>query len=478
MLAERLLTKPAPKPKKRGGPPKRKSKRAKEEEARQRRRDLIGLGMVALAVYLGYIVYLGWDGGKVGRLTGDGLSYAVGAGKVLIPVALAAGGLVLVLRPVLGERRYPGIGIAVLLAGLLLALAAQTGGIGDPPLRHGMFNADFIQDHGGGIGEALYWATSSALGRIGAHLVAIGLIVSGVMMIRGRSLSSTLRGLHSGADKAMHSVNDFATVVRGTGVDDPDLVETEAAETERLYGAPEPIFSGEPETDTNELSIIPPEPDLGEEEDDDGTANFDDAISIEDAREAEADDGARRGRGAGARRSDPDGEQARRRRHDFGRDRLRDAARSPSPAGDRRRPRARTQGPRGGGAHPARDPRALRRRGEDRRRRLRSPREPLRAEAGAGDQGLEDHPALRRPRLRAGVDRHPHPRADPGQAGGRGRGPEPEAPPRSPRRHLRRPSQGRLAAGRLARQGHRRQRDLDRPAEDAARADRGHHRLG
>ena len=35
-----------------------------------------------------------------------------------------------------------------------------------------------------------------------------------------------------------------------------------------------------------------------------------------------------------------------------------------------------------------------------------------------------------------------------------------------------------LAAGRLARQGHRRQRGLDRPGEDAARAGRRHHRLG
>ena len=35
-----------------------------------------------------------------------------------------------------------------------------------------------------------------------------------------------------------------------------------------------------------------------------------------------------------------------------------------------------------------------------------------------------------------------------------------------------------LAAGRLARQGDRRQRRLDRPGEDAARARRRHHRLG
>ena len=56
--------------------------------------------------------------------------------------------------------------------------------------------------------------------------------------------------------------------------------------------------------------------------------------------------------------------------------------------------------------------------------------------------------------------------------------PEPATAPRSPRRHLRRPAAGSIPAGRLARQGHLGQRRLDRPAEDAARADRRHHRLG
>ena len=95
-----------------------------------------------------------------------------------------------------------------------------------------------------------------------------------------------------------------------------------------------------------------------------------------------------------------------------------------------------------------------------------------------GHQSEESHRARQRPRLRAGLDRHPHPRADPGQTGRRGRGPEHAAPHGPPRRHLRRPPGEDLAAGRLARQGHRRQRGLDRPGEDAARAGRRHHRLG
>ena len=74
-------------------------------------------------------------------------------------------------------------------------------------------------------------------------------------------------------------------------------------------------------------------------------------------------------------------------------------------------------------------------------------RQPLRAAARAGHEGLEDHPAQGRPRLRARLDRHPHPRPDPRQEGRRRRGPEPAPPHGPPRRHLRRPAEGRLAAG-------------------------------
>ena len=64
----------------------------------------------------------------------------------------------------------------------------------------------------------------------------------------------------------------------------------------------------------------------------------------------------------------------------------------------------------------------LRRRGRDRRHRGRAPRQPLRAAPRARHQGRQGHPAQGRPRLRARLDRHPHPRPDPRQAGGRRRG--------------------------------------------------------
>ena len=81
-------------------------------------------------------------------------------------------------------------------------------------------------------------------------------------------------------------------------------------------------------------------------------------------------------------------------------------------------------------------------------------RDPLRAAARPGHQGEPRHPAARRPGLRARDHRDPHPRADPGQAGGRRRGAQHLAQPRHARRHLRRAGGRFQPAHRLARQGH------------------------
>ncbi len=283
MLAERLLT----------GPPKRRppgrakkrgrgqSARAREEERRQRRNDLIGIGLIALAIYMAYVVYLGWDGGQVGKFSDQALAYSVGAGAVLVPVALATVGAALILRPVISERRDLVTGVGVLVAGLLLAYASQTMGLGAAGTRDGLFEKEFIQNHGGGVGEALYWATNSLLGRLGSHILALGLVAAGLLLLSGRSLSSFVGGFGRGAGRAKRGVADFATAVRETGRVDPDLLETEPAETDKMYGAPEAVGSGE-------TSILPPEPE--EPEGGDGTANFDEAIKVHELRAVDKDD--------------------------------------------------------------------------------------------------------------------------------------------------------------------------------------------
>src|SRR5262245_20393127 len=71
----------------------------------QRQLDLIGLGLVGLALFFGFLVYFDWDGGRVGSEAVEGLKWLLGAGHYLVPVALLGAGVILMLRPVLPAVR-------------------------------------------------------------------------------------------------------------------------------------------------------------------------------------------------------------------------------------------------------------------------------------------------------------------------------------------------------------------------------------
>src|SRR4051812_15829572 len=71
----------------------------------QRHLDLIGLALVGLALFFAFLVYFGWDGGRVGSSAVDGLRWLLGAGHYLVPVALVGAGAILMLRPVLPAVR-------------------------------------------------------------------------------------------------------------------------------------------------------------------------------------------------------------------------------------------------------------------------------------------------------------------------------------------------------------------------------------
>src|SRR3954452_20511902 len=194
---------PARSPKRRAGARKRGRGRGKASlEVRQRRLDLAGLACIGLAVYLGYVLYLGWNGGTVGNGAEKALSYAVGAGSVVVPVALGLAGVGLILRPFLPSPRSVAVGVVAIACGLLLALAAQTAGLGPDGVRKGLFDSNFFPHHGGGIGETLYWATTTLFQRVGAQIIAVLLVVSGLLLVSGRSVSDMVRAARRGFDNA------------------------------------------------------------------------------------------------------------------------------------------------------------------------------------------------------------------------------------------------------------------------------------
>jgi S-DNA-T family DNA segregation ATPase FtsK/SpoIIIE len=241
----------------------------------QRRLDLAGLCCIGLAVYLGYVLYLGWNGGTVGDGSETALEYAVGAGAIVVPVTLGLAGIALILRPFLPSPRSVAVGVVAIACGLLLALAAQTAGLGPDGVRKGLFDPDFFPHHGGGIGETLYWATTTLFQRIGAHIIAVLLIVSGLLLISGRSVSDMVRAGRRGFDRAKHGTVSFATAVKDSRVrTDPDLIDTSPASTEPLFGPPEPVDGG-----GQDYQVLVGGDDQEETE---KVANFDEAVRVAD----------------------------------------------------------------------------------------------------------------------------------------------------------------------------------------------------
>ncbi len=178
-----------------GGAPKRAAQAAKpaREPLRQHHLDLIGLGCILLGIYLVFVLYFGWNGGRLGSGISDGLMYLFGLVAYLAPIALFAVGGIAIFRPAIPQTRPLRTGAVLLLAGLLLAFAGGTFGLGGGrPERIAYFDPGWFPDHGGVIGESFYWAFASALQPFGAHLVAVFAILGGVLLLTGTTAATVL----------------------------------------------------------------------------------------------------------------------------------------------------------------------------------------------------------------------------------------------------------------------------------------------
>ena len=126
----------------------------------QRQRDILGLAVIALGVFLGFVLYGSGSpapGGRAGHALSVASGWALGRARVLAPVALVAGGGALLLRPVLPAVRPLRTGAACVFAGVTLALAAGALGLAPGAGSGGEpWSSAHLQSHGGLLGEALY----------------------------------------------------------------------------------------------------------------------------------------------------------------------------------------------------------------------------------------------------------------------------------------------------------------------------------
>ncbi|MBI4898776.1 MAG: DNA translocase FtsK 4TM domain-containing protein [Actinobacteria bacterium] len=183
------------KPRTRGGTAATRRNSTHTSLTNQQRRDAIGLGLLASAAFFGFVFYLGWQGGRLGGAIVDGLTALAGRGAYLVPVALAIAGTVAILRPTLPALAFRKPAFFMLATGLLLAFSAGTFGLGAAtPAHHEIFNPVYYRGHGGLTGESAFWIVTKLFGIVGAHVAAIGLVLTGLVQLTGVTLVSMAGG--------------------------------------------------------------------------------------------------------------------------------------------------------------------------------------------------------------------------------------------------------------------------------------------
>ncbi|HWX74231.1 MAG TPA: DNA translocase FtsK, partial [Solirubrobacteraceae bacterium] len=160
----------------------------------QVQRDVLGLGLVALAVFMAFVLYGGWNGGGAGHGLDVAAGWLVGRTRALVPLALCWGGVSLMLGGVLPDLRPLRGGIACVFASLTLALAAGTLGVSAGPAPgHSRWAASFLESHGGVAGEALYQVAHRLVQDVGVGILVVFLLLGGVLMLTGASLAGTIQ---------------------------------------------------------------------------------------------------------------------------------------------------------------------------------------------------------------------------------------------------------------------------------------------
>jgi S-DNA-T family DNA segregation ATPase FtsK/SpoIIIE len=168
--------------------------------------ELIGLGLLALGVFLAIVLWLGWDGGLVGDKIRTILRTLVGGAAVLVPAFLGVVGGLMLGRSALVSLRPFRTGLIVLGVALLLAFGADRFGLGDGRPPSG-FALDQVDDHGGLLGGVLYVVCSKLIGEAGVTILAVTTLIAGILLVTGASAAALLRrSAVAGRHVALHTV--------------------------------------------------------------------------------------------------------------------------------------------------------------------------------------------------------------------------------------------------------------------------------
>ncbi|MFM8561287.1 MAG: DNA translocase FtsK 4TM domain-containing protein [Solirubrobacterales bacterium] len=238
----------------------------------QRQRDLLGLALVALAIFIAFPLYSTGNAGVGGAQLVTGLEWALGQAAYLVPVALAVGGILMILKPVMPVRGNVRIGALVIVACLALALAAGTFGAGPDAPRLESWQPAFFDQRGGALGAGLYDGIASLVGPVGAHLLAIFGLIAGLLVLTGLSIATLISAIGRSAGEVTGLARRGAGALAGGEAKPEPITPPEPEDEEPVVLAADPWPSDEleasgeeePEMFTSEIGAVPePEDDGG-----------------------------------------------------------------------------------------------------------------------------------------------------------------------------------------------------------------------
>jgi len=200
-------------------------------------REVAGLALIALGVFLGAVVFASVGGGMFGQYLEEAVRVFVGRGVGLVAVVMVVVGVHLIVRiPVFDATAFR-IGAGVVGLAILLGLSSGLFGAGmDTAL--GWFDMTEMQATGGIIGAGLWWATANTIGAAGANILTVLGIAAGMVLMSGASLGEALRGSGRGVATAGAAVGRGVATATSTAVRGSRRAGEEARTIARTVAAP------------------------------------------------------------------------------------------------------------------------------------------------------------------------------------------------------------------------------------------------
>ncbi|MGH3090929.1 MAG: DNA translocase FtsK [Gaiellaceae bacterium] len=226
----------------------RKSKRARRGRAQHQHRELLGLGLFCLGLFLAFVTWLDGSGGIVGEKIDEGLDALAGSARVGVPVVLVVLGGLMIARASLVDVKPFRTGLVLVSTGAMILLGAE---------------------RGGGVGQALDAVFGRLLGGTGSFILGLFLLWAGALLLTGASLGAILRRSARVARDTAAAARRTVDLVRIPVEAPPELPLTPPVDGEQAYPdvvgdapGPHPVLLDQLAEQVDET----PEPELPQQE--------------------------------------------------------------------------------------------------------------------------------------------------------------------------------------------------------------------